>query len=246
MKGLVLAGGHAKRLHPLTKVTNKHLLPVYDKPMVFYPLETLHRAGIEEVMITTNPHHAGHFIDLLRDGRDHHMFLSYAVQDGAGGIAEAIGLAEDFAGGEPLMVILGDNITNADLQGAAQQFDAERDGAVVFATPVQSDVASEYGIIEVSGAGAVIGIEEKPKKPKSNLAQSGIYMYDATVFDRVKQQKPSQRGELEVTDLNVSYLEESALRCEELDGYWIDAGTSPEELFVAGRKVRTLIEEGYW
>jgi glucose-1-phosphate thymidylyltransferase len=241
MKGVILAGGKATRLRPLTQVTNKHLLPIYDKPLIYYPLEAMARAGVEEVLLTTNPEHAGHFLQLLRSGKDFGLQLTYELQEEAGGIAQALGLAEPFARGSKVLVLLGDNIFTHDLRPSVERFVAQDTGAVIFAKEVAD--ASQYGVVELDGE-RVIGIEEKPVEPKSSLAQTGIYLYDERVFSFMDQLAPSARGELEVTDLNNIYVNEGSMRCEILDGWWIDAGTSHDELLAANVEVAELRRRG--
>ncbi len=244
MQGLILAGGLATRLRPLTFVTNKHLLPIYHKPMIYYPLEAMQKAGIKEVLITTSPDHSGHFANLLGAGEEFNMRLYYAIQKNPkGGIADAIALGEEFTHNEPLLVILGDNIFNYDLKGSIRRFDERGNkGAVVFG--VHKDTESKhYGVIELDKHGNVISIEEKPKVPKSDIAQTGIYMYDHSVFDYIKRLKPSDREELEVTDLNNIYLSKGELQCEIID-WWIDAGSSHDELLRANMQVKEFILEG--
>jgi glucose-1-phosphate thymidylyltransferase len=241
MKGVILAGGKATRLRPLTYVTNKHLLPVYNKPLIYYPIEAMARAGVKEVLITTNPEHAGDFITLLKSGKGFGVQFSFEIQEEAGGISQAIKLAEPFARGEKLLVLLGDNIFTHNLSGAVKAFEKRTTGAFVFAKEVED--ARQYGVIEMDGD-AVKSIVEKPKQPKSNLAQTGIYMYDDRVFDLIDKLKPSKRGELEVTDLNNFYVKEGTMQCEVMDGYWIDAGTSHDELLAANNKVAELVKEG--
>lgn len=242
MKGLILAGGMATRLRPLTLITNKHLLPIYNKPMIYYPLEAMKKAGIKEVLITSSPDHAGHFANLLKDGSDFDLRTYYAVQREAGGISQAIKIAEDFVKDEKLLVILGDNIFNYDLKSVVERFEQREKGAVVFG--VKKDTESkQYGVIEMDDSGKVLSIEEKPEVPKSPYAQSGIYMYDSRVFKFIDSLTPSARGELEVTDLNNKYLEEGTLTAEILD-WWIDAGTSYEELLNANIMVRDKIMNG--
>jgi glucose-1-phosphate thymidylyltransferase len=241
MKGVVLAGGKATRLRPLTKVTNKHLLPIYDKPLIYYPLQAMARAGVSEVLVITNPEHAGHFIQLLGSGREFGLKIAYELQEEAGGLAQAVGLAKGFVGQEKLLVLLGDNIFTDDLRGAAERFAAQDQGAVVFG--VEMENPEHYGVIEMDGE-RVVGIEEKPKQPKSNLIQTGIYMYDARVWSFMEGLSPSGRGELEITDLNNLYVQEGSLRCEILDGYWIDAGTSHDELLSANIAVADLARRG--
>jgi glucose-1-phosphate thymidylyltransferase len=241
MKGVVLAGGRATRLLPLTHVTNKHLLPVYDKPLIYYPLEAMARAGVEEVLLITNPEHAGHFLQLLRTGSEFALKLTYELQEQPGGLAQAVGLAEPFARGSKLLVLLGDNIFTHNLRPVVEAFRGQERGAVIFAVPV--DEPEHYGVVEMRD-GLVLGIEEKPAAPKSNLAQTGIYLYDERVFSFMDRLVPSARGELEITDLNNIYVAEGTMRCEVLDGYWIDAGTSHDELLEANLKVAGLRRQG--
>src|SRR5579875_2072404 len=241
MKGVILAGGKATRLRPLTEVTNKHLLPIYDRPLIFYPLEAMARAGVEEVLVITNPEHAGHFLQLLRTGREFGLRLTYELQEEAGGLAQAVGLAEPFARGSKLLVLLGDNIFTHDLRPAVDAFRNQERGAVIFAAPVEEP--QHYGVVEIRDD-LVVGIEEKPTAPKSNLAQTGIYLYDERVFSFMDQLAPSARGELEITDLNNIYVEEGSMRCETLDGWWIDAGTSHDELLAANVEVAQLRRSG--
>jgi glucose-1-phosphate thymidylyltransferase len=223
MKGVVLAGGTGSRLFPITRVTNKHLLPVHDKPMVFYPIQTLVNADIREILLVTGGNNAGDFLRLLGNGRDFGLkHIHYTYQEGEGGIAAALALAEDFADGEPICVILGDNIIETNIRGAVESFDRENQGAKILLKKV--DDADRFGVAELRGD-RVIGIEEKPRKPKSDYAVVGIYIYDATVFRKIKRLKPSGRGELEITDVNNFYIEEGALRYEMLQGWWTDAGT---------------------
>lgn len=243
MKGVILAGGLATRLHPLTLVTNKHLLPVYNKPMIYYPLEAMRKAGITEVLLTTSPDHAGHFANLLKAGEDFDLKLYYSIQKNPkGGIAQAIALAEEFAKDEFILVLLGDNIFNFDLRSAARKLEAQGKGAMVFGVHRNTE-SKQYGVIEVDANGRVLSIEEKPQKPKSDIAQTGIYMYDKNVFSYIKKLQPSSRGELEVTDLNNCYLKEGALTCQIID-WWIDAGTSHDELLKANQEAAALVSEG--
>jgi glucose-1-phosphate thymidylyltransferase len=241
MKGVILAGGRATRLRPLTQVTNKHLLPVYDKPLIYYPLEAMARAGVREVLLTTNPEHAGHFLQLLRSGGEFGLQLTYELQEEAGGIAQALALAEPFARGSKVLMLLGDNIFTHDLAPSVTRFSEQDRGAVIFATEV--DDPSQYGVVELDGD-RVVGIEEKPATPKSKLAQTGIYLYDERVFSLMEELAPSARGELEVTDLNNVYVREGTMRCEVLDGWWIDAGTSHDELLAANIQVAQLRRDG--
>ena len=223
MKGVVLAGGTGSRLNPLTRVTNKHLLPVYNKPMVNYPIQTLVNAGIHEILLVTGGKNAGDFLRLLGNGRDFGLkHLNYTYQEGEGGIAEALGLAEYFAGDGPICVVLGDNIIENDICGAVENFKKQKDGAKILLKEVED--ADRFGVAEIRGD-RVVGIEEKPKKPKSNYAVVGIYLYDSTVFQKIRRLKPSGRGELEITDVNNYYIDERKLTYEILDGWWTDAGT---------------------
>ncbi len=219
MKGIILAGGTGSRLYPLTKVTNKHLLPIYDKPMIFYPLQTLINAGITDIMIVSGRGHAGHFLELLGSGTEFGVQLTYEIQEGAGGIAQALGLARQWANGESVTVILGDNIFEDSVRDAVQSFTS---GARVFLKPVTD--AQRFGVAEIAGS-RIVSIEEKPKQPKSNLAVTGLYIYDAGVFDIVKELKPSARGELEITDVNNDYVRRGAMSYSMLTGFWSDAGT---------------------
>jgi glucose-1-phosphate thymidylyltransferase len=223
MKGVVLAGGTGSRLNPLTRVTNKHLLPVYNRPMVNYPIQTLVNAGIHEILLVTGGKNAGDFLRLLGNGRDFGLkHLNYTYQEGEGGIAEALGLAEYFAGDGPICVVLGDNIIENDICGAVENFKKQKDGAKILLKEVED--ADRFGVAEIRGD-RVVGIEEKPKKPKSNYAVVGIYLYDSTVFQKIRRLKPSGRGELEITDVNNFYIDEGKLTYEILDGWWTDAGT---------------------
>ena len=236
MKGVVLAGGTGSRLNPLTRVTNKHLLPVYDKPMVYYPIQTLVNAGIEEILLVTGGKNAGDFLRLLGNGRDFGLkHLNYTYQEGEGGIAEALGLAEFFAGEDSVCVVLGDNIIENNICRAVQNFKAQKSGAKILLKEV--DDAPRFGVAEIQGK-RVVGIEEKPKAPKSNYAVVGIYLYDKTVFEKIRRLRPSGRGELEITDVNNFYIEEEKLTYEILEGWWTDAGT-----FESLLRANTLVAE---
>ena len=236
MKGAILAGGLATRLRPLTLVTNKHLLPIYNKPMIYYPIEAMAKAGIKEVLITSSPDHSGHFASLLKGGEDFGLRFYYAVQQNPkGGIADAIALAEEFSKDEKLLVILGDNIFGKNLKSKVEEFDKKEKGMVVYGMRMAAQ-AKHYGVIEMDQSNKVLSIEEKPENPKSDIVQTGIYMYDNRVFDFIKKQNPSGRGELEVTDLNNVYLKEGSIECDLLD-WWIDAGTSYDELLRANNLV---------
>lgn len=241
MKGVILAGGNATRLRPLTWVTNKHLLPIYNKPMIFYPLEAMSNAGIKDVLIITGPSHSGAFINLLKSGKDFGLNLSYEIQEEAGGIAQAIGLAQDFSDKDKILVILGDNIFTSSLKEDVQEFEKVKKGAVVYGKHMATE-SKQYGVIEVKG-GKVHSIEEKPDKPKSDIGQTGIYMYDHRVFDLIKKLKPSERGELEVTDLNNFYVKEGTMICKILKSWWVDAGTSFDELLKANELVAKEVKK---
>lgn len=247
MKGVILAGGLATRLRPLTHVTNKHLLPVYNKPMIYYPLEAMQRVGIKEVLITTSGGHVGDFANLLQSGEDFGMRVYYAIQNNpTGGIADAMMLAEEFAHDEPILVILGDNIFNFDLAASLaalqKQIEKTGKGAMIFGIRLKN-LARQYGVIELTDDGKVRSIEEKPEKPKSDIAQTGIYAYDGRVFDLARTLKPSARGQLEVTDLNNLYLKEKSLLCQVID-WWVDAGTSYDELLRANNQVAERVQAG--
>jgi glucose-1-phosphate thymidylyltransferase len=219
MKGIILAGGTGSRLYPLTKVTNKHLLPVYDKPMICYPLEKLIDAGIEEIMIVSGRGHAGHFLELLGSGTEFGVRITYEIQEEAGGIAQALGLAKTWAGTDHLAVILGDNIFEDGIRRDVEKFDG---GAKIFLKEVGDP--QRFGVAEVDG-GRVVSIEEKPKEPKSNYAVTGLYLYDSGVFKVVRNLKPSHRGELEITDVNNAYVQKNDMEFSVLKGFWSDAGT---------------------
>lgn len=243
MKGIILAGGLATRLRPLTLITNKHLLPIYNKPMIYYPIEAMRRAGVREVLITSSPDHSGDFANLLKSGEDFGLKLYYAVQQNPkGGIANAIALAKEFARNEKILVILGDNIFYTNLKTVAEEFEKQEKGALIYGVKMPTD-SNQYGVIEIDREGKVISIEEKPEHPKSNIAQTGIYMYDHRVYDFIEGLHPSKRGELEVTDLNNFYLKEGSLKCELLD-WWIDAGTSYDELLRANNLVAEKVKQG--
>ena len=222
MKGIVLAGGTGSRLFPLTKVTNKHLLPVGNKPMIYYPIEALLNAGITEILIVTGTEHMGDVVSLLGSGKDFKCRFTYKVQDEAGGIAQALGLAENFAGQSPITVILGDNIFQDALKPFVSNFIKQKSGAKILLKEVQDP--NRYGVAELQGE-LIVGIEEKPKKPRSNYAVTGIYMYDPEVFNIIKTLKPSGRGELEITDVNNHYIKEKKLTFDKFKGWWTDAGT---------------------
>ncbi|MEN6616895.1 MAG: sugar phosphate nucleotidyltransferase [Syntrophorhabdus sp.] len=223
MKGIILAGGLGSRLAPLTRITNKHLLPVYNKPMIYYPIETLIRAGITDIMIVTGGNHAGDFLRLMGNGKDFGLkHLNYTYQEGEGGIADALSLAEYFADGDSICVILGDNIIEKNIVKAVADFKEQKKGAKIMLKEVPDP--ERFGVAEITD-GKVINVVEKPKHPRSNLAVIGIYLYDPGVFDIVKTLKPSDRGELEITDVNNAYVKDGIMTWEMLDGWWTDAGT---------------------
>jgi glucose-1-phosphate thymidylyltransferase len=222
LRGIVLAGGTGSRLLPLTKVTNKHLLPVGQKPMIFYPIEKLTSIGIEEILVVTGIEHMGDVVSLLGSGKQLGCRFTYKVQDEAGGIAQALGLAENFAQEKPVVVILGDNIFEANLKDYADRFISQKTGARILLKQVSNP--ERFGVAQVSGD-KIIAIEEKPKKPKSDYAIIGIYFYDNSVFDIIQGLKPSARGELEITEVNNAYIAKNQLAYDMLDGWWTDAGT---------------------
>lgn len=223
MKGVVLAGGLGSRLMPLTKVTNKHLLPVYDRPMIYYPIQTLVNAGIREIMLVTGGSNAGDFLKLLGNGKEFGLrHLDYTYQQGEGGIADALRLAEYFADGEPICVVLGDNIIENNILQPAQAFRRQGRGAKILLKKVKDP--QRFGVPVLNGK-RVVKIEEKPKHPRSPYAVTGIYFYDAQVFDIIKILRPSGRGELEITDVNNAYIKAGTLTWDVLDGWWTDAGT---------------------
>jgi len=223
MKGVVLAGGKGSRLYPLTKITNKHLLPVYDKPMIYYPIQTLVDAGIRDILVVTGGGNAGDFLRLLANGKEFGLtHLNFTYQEGEGGIADALGLAQHFAEGDRLCVVLGDNILEKPIKDAVDAFRRQQRGARILLKEVPD--AERFGVAEMNGD-KIVGIEEKPSKPKSNYAVTGIYMYDETVWDKIKTLKPSGRGELEITDVNNAYIAEGAMEYSYIDGWWTDAGT---------------------
>lgn len=237
MKGIILAGGNGRRLHPLTEVTNKHLLPVYDKPMIFYPLHTLIASGISDILIVTGKEYAGGFLKLLGSGREFGCKFTFEVQEDAFGIAHALGLAEDFVDSQNCAVILGDNIFEDDFPKAIANF---KSGSHIFLKKI--DDASRFGVAEIQGK-QITGIEEKPSEPKSNLAVTGLYLYDQEVFNIIKTLKPSGRGELEITDVNNYYIKKGRMSYSILKGKWTDSGTF-ESLYRANTLARNLIHSG--
>jgi len=223
VKGIILAGGIGSRLFPLTRVTNKHLLPVYDRPMVFYPIQTLVNAGITDILLVTGGQNAGDFLRLLGNGKDFGLqHINYTYQQGEGGIADALRLAEYFAAGEKICVVLGDNIIETNIIAACAQFRKQERGAHILLKEVADP--QRFGVPVFEGE-RIVRIEEKPKEPKSPYAVIGIYMYDATVFDRIRKLKPSARGEFEITDVNNQFLADGTLTHSMLHGWWTDAGT---------------------
>ncbi len=224
MKGVICAGGLATRLYPLTYATNKHLLPVYDKPMVYYPIQTLVNAGITEILVITSGPYSGHFINVLKNGKELGVkHLEYAYQENPkGGIADAVSLAEDFADGGPVTVILGDNTTDADISRPVQSF---QNGAVVFLKKVPDPKRFGVPRFDENDPQKIVEIIEKPSQPPSDFAVTGLYIYDNQVFDFIRRSKPSDRGEMEITDINNFYIQEGKLTYAELEGYWLDAGT---------------------
>ena len=237
MKGVVLAGGLGTRLKPLTAVTNKHLLPVYDKPMIYYPIQTLVNAGVRDIMIVTGGNSAGDFLKLLKNGKDFGLkHLNYTYQEGEGGIADALRLCEDFSDGEPLCVVLGDNIIEGNICRAARSYRHQGGGAKILLKKVPDP--QRFGVPELDGR-QVVRIEEKPERPKSEYAVIGVYMYDAEVFDIIRTLKPSGRGELEITDVNNAYIERGEMTWDELEGWWTDAGTFESLLHASNLVART-------
>lgn len=234
MKGIILAGGTGSRLFPLTKVTNKHLLPVGRVPMIFHPLRKLVEAGIDEILVVTGTEHMGDVVGLLGSGREFDCRITYRVQDEAGGIAQALGLAENFCHGDAMTVILGDNIFADSIAPGVAAFAAQGGGARLFLKAVAHP--QRFGVAELLGD-RIVTIEEKPRAPKSNLAVCGIYIYDGRVFEIIRDLKPSGRGELEITDVNNAYLREGTLRYELLGGWWTDAGT-----FGSWRRAQELVD----
>jgi glucose-1-phosphate thymidylyltransferase len=243
MRGVVLAGGLGTRLLPLTKVTNKHLLPIYDRPMIYYPIQALANAGIQEIMLVTGGNSAGDFLKLLGNGKDFGLKrLNYSYQEGEGGIADALRLAEHFVDGEPVCVILGDNIIEGNIARAADAFREQQKGAKILLKEVKN--AQRFGVPILEGS-RVVKIEEKPANPRSSYAVTGMYFYDAGVFDIIKTLKPSGRGELEITDVNNAYIADGTLTWDILEGWWTDAGTI-ESLHLANQLVAQTGANKMW
>jgi glucose-1-phosphate thymidylyltransferase len=237
MKGVILAGGLGTRLLPLTRVTNKHLLPVYDRPMIFYPIQTLVNAGTTDILLVTGGHNAGDFLRLLGNGKDFGLkHMNYTYQEGEGGIADALRLAEHFADGQPICVVLGDNIIETNIIEACERFRKQSRGAHIILKEVPDP--ERFGVAVFDGE-RITRIEEKPKVPGSHYAVTGIYMYDATVFDRIRTLKPSGRGEFEITDVNNQYLADGTLTYSILNGWWTDAGT-----FESLHRAANLVAQG--
>ena len=223
MKGVILAGGLGTRLQPLTRITNKHLLPVHNQPMIYYPIQALINAGIQDIMIVTGGNSAGDFLRLLGNGKDFGLkHLNYTYQEGEGGIADALSLVEHFADDQPICVVLGDNLIERNIRSAADEYSKQGGGAKILLKKV--DDPERFGVPELDGD-RVVRIEEKPSKPKSDYAVTGIYFYDETVFDIIKTLEPSGRGELEITDVNNHYINRGEMTWNELEGWWTDAGT---------------------
>ncbi len=237
MKGIILAGGLGSRLHPATKVTNKHLLPVYDKPMIYYPIQCLVNAGIDDILIVTGGNGAGDFLRLLGNGKDFGLkHVNYTYQEGEGGIADALGLAEHFAAGEKICVILGDNIIEGNIAQAADDFRAQEKGAKILVKEVHDP--ERFGVADFNGE-QITSIVEKPSKPATNMAVTGIYFFDAGVFEFIKKLEPSARGELEITDVNNFYINDGTMTWAKLEGWWTDAGT-----FESLHRASNLVAEG--
>jgi glucose-1-phosphate thymidylyltransferase len=237
LKGIVLAGGTGSRLFPLTKITNKHLLPIYDKPMIYYPIQTLVSAGIQEILLVTGGRNSGDFLRLLANGKEFGLkHLNYTYQEGEGGIADALALAEHFADGEKTCVILGDNIIEGSIAQAVKEFERQERGARILLKEVKD--AERFGVAELNGK-KIVAIEEKPARPKSPYAVTGIYLYDGTVFDKVRTLIPSGRGELEITDVNNAYIREGTMTFSFLEGWWTDAGTFESLLRAANLVAQT-------
>ncbi|MBI1869925.1 MAG: NTP transferase domain-containing protein [Chlamydiae bacterium] len=234
MKGIILAGGLGTRLYPLTKITNKHLLPIYDKPMIYYPLQTLVEAGIEDIMIVTGGNHAGDFLKLLGNGKEFGLKdLNYTYQEGEGGIAAALSLTEHFADSQKIVVILGDNIIEQSIKEYVKAFAKQEKGAKILLKEVPDP--ERFGVPAFEGK-KIIRIDEKPKKPQSQYAVTGVYMYDPTVYEIAKTLKPSGRGELEISDVNNAYIQQGTITYDLLSGWWTDAGTF-ESLYRASQLV---------
>ena len=247
LKGIILAGGLGKRLSPLTKITNKHLLPIYDRPMIYYPIQLLVDAGIKDILIVTGGQHAGEFLRLLGDGQAFGLtHINYTYQEGEGGIAQALGLARHFAQGKKSVVVLGDNIFENSIKPFVDHFRKQKEGARVLLKEVEDP--ERFGVAEME-KNRIVSIVEKPKKPKSNLAVTGVYMYDPQVFEIIKTLKPSGRGELEITDVNNAYLKKAQLEYDVLKGWWTDSGTFDSLLRanqLVAQKQNKCEQKRYW
>jgi len=241
MKGVILAGGMGTRLYPLTKVTNKCLLPVYDKPMIYWPIESLVKSGITDILLVCGGNAAGEFLRILGNGEEFGLkHLHYTYQKEARGIADALSLAEDWADNEAICVILADNIFECDFKKAVDEFETNPEGAKIFLTEVANP--QHYGVVEVDANGQILSIEEKPKHPKSNLIATGLYMYDKTVWDFIRSLSPSKRNELEITDVNNRYLKIGKLTTYKVDGWWMDAGENIDGYLAACSKAATIVK----
>lgn len=240
MKGVILAGGTGSRLYPITKVINKHLLPIYHQPMIFYSIQTLRQAGIIDILIILGGESIGDFVRLLGSGEELGVTITYRCQDQPGGIAQALALAKDFVGSENVLVILGDNLIEDNLADAVQDFEKSDAKAGIFIKEVTDP--ERFGVVEIK-KGQIVRIQEKPKKPKSNYAATGIYLYDPEVFLIIQQMEPSQRGEMEITDVNNTFIKQKALKAYFLDGFWVDAGKF-ESLYQASTLIRGMYLEG--
>lgn len=240
MKGVILAGGSGSRLHPCTNVTNKHLLPIYDKPMIYYPLETLISGGINDILIVSGREHVGDFSELLGSGSDFGVDLTYKVQEGAGGIAQALGLAKNFVGNDFMAVLLGDNIFQENIQGYVSEFEKQKKGARIFLKEVPYEDAKRFGCATINSQKKIVNyVEEKPKIPKSNLAMTGLYMFDNSIFNIISELKPSHRKELEITDAIREYVLKDLCFYNLISGFWSDAGTH-ESLFKSSQYIRNF------
>jgi glucose-1-phosphate thymidylyltransferase len=240
LKGVILAGGKGTRLHPLTRITNKHLLPIYDRPMVTYAIEALVKAGVRELMLVTGGTHAGEFFRLLGDGQEYGIDrLFYGYQEREGGIAEALGIAERFAGGDPIVVMLADNVLEGSLRSPVERFRAQERGARLLLSRIEAaEHLRHLGVAELNGSGRIVRIVEKPEDPPSPYAVTGVYFYDADVFEVIPTLEPSGRGELEITDVNNWYVERSAMEYDVLEGFWGDAGESIDAYYEVNDFVR--------
>ena len=240
LKGVILAGGTGSRLHPLTRITNKHLLPIYDRPMISYAIEALVKGGVTDIMLVTGGTHAGEFLRLLGNGHDHGIDrLFYAYQERPGGIAEALGLAERFVGGDRMVVMLADNVVEYSIRPAVERFDSQAEGARILLSRVQDSAHLRHlGVPELDGDGRVTNIVEKPEDPPSSYGVTGIYFYPAGVFEIIPTLEPSRRGELEITDVNNHYVRERKMEYDILDGFWGDAGESIEAYYTVNDFVR--------